>query len=67
MEHIPGFELVPGRIQYPGAGQVRAGMQQRQDILELVAEPKGSAGLIQPGAAPQAAGQRLVEKPAVKH
>ena len=29
------------------AGQVRAGMQQCQHILELVAEPKRSAGLVQ--------------------
>ena len=40
---------------------------QRHHVLELVAKPVGAAGLIERRARPDAAGQRLVEQPAVEH
>ena len=49
------------------AGQGGFGMHQRHHILQLVAEAEGAAGLIKPGATPQAAAQGLIQQPAVGH
>ena len=43
------------------------GVQQRRDVLQLVAEAEGAARLVEAGAAPDAAAERLVEQPAVQH
>ena len=40
---------------------------QGHDVLELVAKPVGAPRLIEGGSGPDAAGERLVEKPAVEH
>ncbi len=58
---------MPRSLQDLRADDIRAGMHQRQHILELVAEPESPAGLIQCSATPQTTGERLVEQPAVKH
>ena len=67
VEHIARFELVPRRFQNLRARNVRAGVQQRHHILKLVAEAKRPARLIQRGASPQTASQRLIHQPAVEH
>ena len=43
----------------------RLGVDQRHRVLQLVAEAERAAGLVEAAARPQAAGQRLVEQPAV--
>ena len=45
--------------------QRRLGMDQRHGVLQLVAEAEGAARLVVAAARPQAAGQGLVEQPAV--
>ena len=60
MQHIPGLELVPGGAQQVLAGQLRSDVQQRQYILELIAKPIGSAGLVEGSSPPDSAGQGLV-------
>src|SRR5207344_2868781 len=40
---------------------------QGHHVLELVTKPVRAAGLIEGGSSPHAAGERLVEKPAVEH
>ena len=46
-------------------GQLRPRVQQRQDVLQLIAESERAAGLIGAAARPDAAAQRLVQQPAV--
>ena len=65
--HISFAELVCRAAKQMFTDQARFSMYQGHDILELVAEPKSSAGLIQPSASPQTTAQRLVEQPAVEH
>src|SRR4051794_19747334 len=67
MQHVTSLELVTRSVEYLGARQFWSGMQQGHHILELVAEPKGPAGLIERRTSPNAAGQCLVEQPAVEH
>ena len=43
----------------------RLGMHQRHRVLQLVAEAERAAGLVEAAARPHAAGERLVEQPAV--
>ena len=66
VHHVAFFELVPGGDEYLAAGDSRIDGKQRQYILKLVAETKCSAGLVKACAAPDAAGKRLVEHPAVE-
>ena len=49
------------------ARQMRRRHHQRQHVLQLIAEAERAARLIEGGASPDAAGQRLVEQPAVEH
>ena len=49
------------------AGDFPAGRRQGHHVLELVAKPVGAPGLIEGGAGPYPAGERLVEEPAVEH
>ena len=67
MLHIAFAELMRGGAQQMLAGEGRFGMHQRHHILQLVAESKGSAGLIKPRAAPEPAAQGLIQQPAVGH
>ncbi len=46
---------------------VRPRESQRHRVLQLVAEAVGAARLVEAGARPGAAGQRLVEQPAIHH
>ena len=44
----------------------RRGSDEGDDVLELVAEAVGAAGLVERGPRPEPAGERLVEQPAVE-
>ena len=66
MHHVAFFELVLGSVENLAAGNGRVDGQQGQHILKLVAEAKRSAGLVEACAAPDAAGESLVEHPAVE-
>ena len=58
-------ELPPAGQQDMLPGQLWHAVQQRQDILELVAEPECAARLVETGTAPYPATQGLVEQPAI--
>ncbi len=60
-------ELPRRRPQQVLAGQRRARGGERHAVLQLVAEAVGAARLVEGGAGPDAAGERLVEQPAVQH
>ena len=47
------------------AAEVRPRVEQRQHVLELIAEPERAAGLVRAAARPDPTAQRLVEQPAV--
>ena len=47
------------------ATQVRPRVDQREHVLQLIAEAEGAAGLIRAAARPDAAGKRLVQQPAI--
>ena len=63
----PSTNCRAGRAQDVLARDLRRGMQQRQHVLQLIAEAVGAAGLVIAGAAPDAAGQRLIHQPPVHH
>ncbi len=65
--HVAFQELPARRAQQVFAHQVRAGCDQRGAILQLVAEPVGPARLVEPGARPRPAGERLVQQAAIQH
>ena len=67
VEHVTRLELAPGRGQDVPAGQLGRGMDQRHHVLQLVAEAKCAAGLVEGRTAPDAAGQALVQQPAIEH
>ena len=59
--------------ELPGCGsqqvfahEVRPRHHQRQHVLELIAESVGASGLVERGARPDAARERLIEKPTVR-
>ena len=66
--HVALDELARGRAQQVLArrGPGRAS-DERHRVLELVAEAEGAARLVVAGAGPHAAGQVLVQEPAVQH
>jgi hypothetical protein len=49
------------------AGDVAPGDCQGHHVLELIAKAVGTPGLIESGAGPDAAAERLIEEPAVQH
>ena len=67
MLHVALFELTRRRAQQVLARQLAARDGERHRVLELVAEPPGSARLVERRARPIAGGHRLVEEPAVEH
>src|SRR6266478_5029519 len=67
MLHIAFAELMRRRTQEMLAGEGRLGMHQGHHILQLVAEAKRSAGLIETCTSPQTAAQGLIQQPAVGH
>src|SRR5205807_161948 len=58
-------ELACGGAQQVPAEHAGVGVEQGHRILQLVAESEGAAGLIEPGTGPHAAGEGLVDEPAV--
>ena len=60
-------ELAAGRADQMFSRQQGADRGQRHAVLQLVAESVGAAGLIEAGPRPEAAGERLIEQPAVQH
>ncbi len=58
-------ELPAGAHQQMGADQPRLGVNERHDVLQLVAEAERAARLVIPAARPESAGERLVDQPAV--
>ena len=58
-------ELAPGRSQQVLAAEVGPGEAEGHDVLELVAESEGAAGLVVGGTGPQPAAHVLVEQPPV--
>ena len=60
-------ELAGGRAQEVFARQIGPRGGKRHAVLQLVAKAVGAAGLIEGRARPNAAGERLVEQPAIEH
>ena len=60
-----GVSLVAN--SYTEAAELRRRVEERQRILQLVAEAERSARLVERGSAPDPAGQRLVEQPVIHH
>ena len=67
MLHVAFLELPRSRAQQVGAGDLGANGGQRHAVLQLVPEAVGPAGLIERRARPDAAGERLVQEPAIQH
>ena len=67
MLHVAFDELPRGGAQQMRARQSGPRHAERHHVLQLIAEAVGAAGLVEAGARPQAARQRLVEQPAVQH
>ena len=61
----PSAELLRRAAQQVLAHEPRLRMHERHRVLQLVAEAEGAAGLVVAAARPEAAGQRLVQEPAV--
>src|SRR4051794_9848297 len=66
MLHIALDKLARRGAQDLLARQGRLTVEQRQAVLELVAKPIGAARLVKASARPAAAGERLIERPAVE-
>ena len=64
--HVAFAELMRRAAQQVLAGEARLGMDQRHDVLQLVAEAESAARLVMAAARPKAARQRLVHEPAVR-
>ncbi len=60
-------ELMRCRAEEVLAGELALRDDQRDHVLELIAESVRATGLVERGSRPQAAGQRLIDEPAVQH
>ena len=67
VQHVAFDELVRGVEQDLLPRERRIHGEERQRVLELIAESECAAGLIEGRARPQPAGQRLIGEPAVHH
>ena len=67
MLHVTLDELPRRRAKQVLARQIGPSGGERHAILQLIAKSIGAAGLIEGGARPDAAGERLIEQPAVQH
>ena len=67
VEHVALDELMRSVEDDLGTREVGPGVDQRGGVLELVAKAERAARLIERRPPPQAAGERLVEEPAVRH
>ncbi len=65
--HVSFDELMRGRLQDVFPGQLAPRSDQRDDVLQLVAEAVCAAGLIERRPRPHPAGQRLIDQPVVQH
>ena len=65
--HVAFGKLARGGAQDLLAQQLRPREPQRHRVLQLIAKTVGAARLVETGARPGAAGQRLVQQPAVHH
>ena len=65
--HVAFDELARGGAQQVLARDAGVATLKRHHILELVAETIGAAQLIERGARPDAARERLIEQPAIQH
>jgi hypothetical protein len=61
------FELACRRSQDLGPRLCRSAVDQRHHILQLIAKPVRSAGLVKRRAGPHPASQDLVDQPAIDH
>ena len=67
MLHVAFDELTRRGAQQVLARECRLRQRERHAVLQLVAETVGAARLVERRARPHAAGERLVEQPAVEH
>ena len=65
MLHVPFTELMSGGAEQMLAQQRGFGMNECHRVLQLVPETERAAGLVKPRTSPHAAGERLIDKPAV--
>ena len=65
MLNVSFDKLMGGGSQQMLAHQMRLGMDQGHDVLQLIAEPERAARLVITATSPEAAGQGLIEQPAV--
>ncbi len=63
--HVPFLKLPRGGAEQMLAQQARLGMNEGHRILQLIAEAERPAGLVEPGASPHPARERLIDEPAV--
>ena len=65
--HVAFAELMRGGTKQMFPGESWLSMHQRHHILQLIAEPVGSAGLIKSRSSPEPGAQGLIQEPAVRH
>src|SRR5207247_2256011 len=65
MLHVAFDELTRRRQQDVGSTEIRSRVQERQDVLQLVAETERTAGLVRSASRPETATERLIEQPAI--
>ena len=65
MLRIPFPELARGGCQDLLFCQRRFGVQDGQDVLQLITKTECAAGLVKSGTGPKTAGQRLIKQPAI--
>ena len=63
--HVPLAELAAGGAEKMFAQQAGLGMHEGHRVLQLIAEAERAAGLVESRPRPHAAGERLVDEPAV--
>src|SRR5215216_374605 len=66
MQHIALLELMRSRLENMLAHPIWAHMGVSHHILQLVAEPIRTTGLVEGSPAPEAAGQGLIQQPAIQ-
>jgi hypothetical protein len=67
MEHVTRLKLMTRRPQDLRPHQFGPGMDQGHDVLQLIAEAIGAAGLVERRAPPHTTGEGLVEQPTIEH
>jgi hypothetical protein len=65
MLHVTLDELPRGRGKKVRATQLRTRVHERQHVLKLIAKTERASWLVWTAARPHAAGQRLVQEPAI--